>query len=60
MLAGELDTDNPVLMWPAGANIEDGDQVVWHVGLDAADQTTYRIRSVLIYDSHVRAQGQKV
>lgn len=60
MLAGELDTDDPVLMWPTGADIQDGDKVVWHSGLPADDRVEYRVRSVLRYPTHVRAQAQKV
>lgn len=60
LLAGEVDEDNPVLMWATDADIQDGDKIVWYSGLPAEDRIEYRVRTILRYPSHVRARSQKV
>lgn len=59
-LSGELDEDNPVLMARKDADIQDGDKIVWHNGLDPADQIEYRVRSITPMATHLRVRAQKI
>lgn len=58
--SGEIDEDNPVLMLRRDADLEDGDRIVWHDGLDAADQIKYRVRSITEMPTHLRVRAQKI
>lgn len=52
-LAGELDEDNPIFLFRSGADVEDGDRIVY-------DGTEYTVRTITDYPMYRRATTQKL